>query len=85
MSEVQKPVEETPVAPEVSVTEPVVPATEAAGEAPKETPAETTEAPAAETTEAAPEATTEPAKEEAKEVTPATDGVLGHKGPGLVK
>jgi hypothetical protein len=91
MSEVQKPVEETPVV--VPAAEPVVEApaaTEAAAteapaaEAPKETPVENGEATpaAAETTEA----TAEQSKEEAKEeITPATEGVLGHKGPGLVK
>ncbi|GFF98112.1 hypothetical protein IFM61392_00108 [Aspergillus lentulus] len=91
MSEVQKPVEETPVV--VPAAEPVVEApaaTEAAAtetpaaEAPKETPVENGEATtaAAETTEA----TAEQPKEEAKEeITPATEGVLGHKGPGLVK
>ncbi|KMK62514.1 conserved lysine-rich protein [Aspergillus fumigatus Z5] len=90
MSEVQKPVEEAPVA--VPTTEPVeapaateAAATEApAAEAPKETPVENGEATpaAAETTEA----TAEQPKEEAKEeITPATEGVLGHKGPGLVK
>ncbi|KAH2762336.1 hypothetical protein KXW10_009805 [Aspergillus fumigatus] len=90
MSEVQKPVEETPVA--VPTAEPVeapaateAAATEApAAEAPKETPVENGEATpaAAETTEA----TAEQPKEEAKEeITPATEGVLGHKGPGLVK
>ncbi|EER28054.1 hypothetical protein CPC735_033900 [Coccidioides posadasii C735 delta SOWgp] len=71
MSEAQKPVEETPVAPPAAET--AAPTTEAqppAAEAPKDAPAE-------------PE---EPAKEEQKaEVTPATDGVLGHKAPGLVK
>ncbi|PGH08120.1 hypothetical protein AJ80_07914 [Polytolypa hystricis UAMH7299] len=78
MSEAQKPVEETPVvAP--AATEPA-PAAEAA--APAETPAE----PAPAATEAATEAAEEPAKEEPKaEVKPATDGVLGFKGPGLVK
>ena len=78
MSEVQKPVEETPVA-APAVVEPA-PATEAA--APAETPAE----PAASSTEPATETVQEPAKDETKaEVEPATDGVLGFKGPGLVK
>ncbi|KAJ5732713.1 hypothetical protein N7493_004194 [Penicillium malachiteum] len=83
MSDVQKPVEETPVA---------VPAVETAVEAPA---TETTEAPQ-ETTEAAPvveEAaadkpaeTAEAPKEDVKEeVKPASEGILGHKGPGLVK
>ncbi|KMU78920.1 hypothetical protein CISG_07437 [Coccidioides immitis RMSCC 3703] len=71
MSEAQKPVEETPVAPPAAET--AAPTTEAqppAAEAPKDAPAESEE----------------PAKEEQKaEVTPATDGVLGHKAPGLVK
>ncbi|GIK03123.1 hypothetical protein Aspvir_007192 [Aspergillus viridinutans] len=91
MSEVQKPVEETPVA--VPAAEPVAEApaaveaaaTEApAAEAPKETPVENAEATpaAAETTEAPAEQPKEEAKEE---ITPATEGVLGHKGPGLVK
>ncbi|GFF41163.1 hypothetical protein IFM46972_06445 [Aspergillus udagawae] len=91
MSEVQKPVEETPVA--VPAVEPVVEAPAAAeaaatvapaAEAPKETPVENGEATpaAAETTEAPAEQPKEEAKEE---ITPATEGVLGHKGPGLVK
>ncbi|RHZ74685.1 hypothetical protein CDV55_108431 [Aspergillus turcosus] len=94
MSEVQKPVEETPVA--VPAVEPVAEApaavetaaTEApAAEAPKETPVENGEAAAAAAPAAAEttEAPAEQPKEEAKEITPATEGVLGHKGPGLVK
>lgn len=86
MSEVQNTVEETPVA--VAATEaPVVVVPEAAAAAaPQETAAETTDAAAPTTTAEAPtEAATEQPKEEAKEITPATDGVLGHKGPGLVK
>ncbi|RAO65535.1 uncharacterized protein BHQ10_001547 [Talaromyces amestolkiae] len=85
-AEVTKPVEETvaPVA-ETSVAEPAPAITEPVAEVPAEAaPAtEATEAPAAETTEAA---AVEAPKEEAKEeVTPATDGTLGYKGPGLVK
>ncbi|KUL91492.1 hypothetical protein ZTR_01609 [Talaromyces verruculosus] len=85
-AEVTKPVEETvaPVA-ETPVAEPAPAVTEPAAEAPAEAaPAtEATEAPAAEATEAA---AVEAPKEEAKEeVTPATDGTLGYKGPGLVK
>ncbi|KAI9932903.1 hypothetical protein ASPWEDRAFT_22657 [Aspergillus wentii DTO 134E9] len=93
MSDVQKPVEETPAATPAAApaaetpaaTE--TPATEApAAETTQETPAETTEAaPAAENTEAPAEEPKEDKKEEAKEVTPATEGVLGYKGPGLVK
>ncbi|RAH45195.1 uncharacterized protein BO95DRAFT_464264 [Aspergillus brunneoviolaceus CBS 621.78] len=93
MSEVQKPVEETaapvvapvteaPAVTEVAATEP------AAAEAPKETPAEATEAtPAAPAEEPKADAPAEEAKEEPKkeEVTPAEEGVLGYKAPGLVK
>ncbi|EAW10672.1 uncharacterized protein ACLA_051440 [Aspergillus clavatus NRRL 1] len=97
MSEVQKTVEEIPAA--VPAVAPVAeapvateaPATEApvVAEAPKETPVESTEAAPA-VTEATTEAATEQPKEEAKEETkeeiaPATEGVLGHKGHGLVK
>ncbi|EZF27033.1 hypothetical protein A7C99_1461 [Trichophyton rubrum] len=83
MSEVQKPAEETPaVVPETTttaatetpaVTEPVAAATAT----PEEPVKAAEEAPAAE----------EPAKEEPapKEITPATDGQLGYKAPGLVK
>lgn len=86
MSEVQKPVEETPVA--VPTAEPVeapaateAAATEApAAEAPKETPVENGEA-----TPAAAETTEATAEQPKEEITPATEGVLGHKGPGLVK
>ncbi|KAL1857345.1 hypothetical protein Plec18170_003467 [Paecilomyces lecythidis] len=87
MSDTQKPVEETPAAAPATETPAEAPATETpAAEAPKDTPAESTEA--APATEGAAEETAkeEPAKEEAKkEVTPATDGVLGYKAPGLVK
>lgn len=74
MSEAQKPVEETAVAvPAEAPAATETPATEA--EAPKETPVEASEGAAA-----------EQAKEEAKEeITPASEGVLGHKGHGLVK
>ncbi|OKL59968.1 hypothetical protein UA08_04614 [Talaromyces atroroseus] len=89
-TEATQPVEEAPAA-APAVAEPVAaepaPATEAAPEAPAAETTETTEAaPAAEATEAT-EATAEAPKEEAKEeeVTPATDGTLGYKGPGLVK
>lgn len=69
MSEVQKTVEETPA----------VAPTEA-------TPVTGLEVPAAtESAEAPAEAPKEEAAKEPKEVTPATDGVLGYKGPGLVK
>ncbi|GKZ37733.1 hypothetical protein AbraIFM66950_009416 [Aspergillus brasiliensis] len=96
MSDVQKPVEETPAAAPA-----VAPATEApaatetpatetpAAEAPQETPAETTEAaaPAAAEESKAAETPAEEPKEETKqeEVTPASEGVLGYKAPGLVK
>ncbi|OJJ49350.1 hypothetical protein ASPZODRAFT_129788 [Penicilliopsis zonata CBS 506.65] len=92
MSDVQKPVEETPVAaPAVETPVESAPAAEPATEAPVETPAETTAEAPAEVTETPAEAPKEESKEEAKkeeeakEVTPATDGVLGYKGPGLVK
>ncbi|OJI86739.1 hypothetical protein ASPTUDRAFT_188095 [Aspergillus tubingensis CBS 134.48] len=96
MSDVQKPVEETPAAAPA-----VAPATEApaatetpatetpAAEEPKETPAETTEAaaPAAAEESKTEETPAEQPKEEPKqeEVTPASEGVLGYKAPGLVK
>ncbi|KAJ5892560.1 hypothetical protein N7504_009251 [Penicillium tannophilum] len=86
MSDVQKPVEETPVV--VPAAEPAVevPATTEATEAPKET---TEVAPVEETATdklAETEAPKEEAKEEAKEeVKPASEGILGHKAPGLVK
>ncbi|KAJ5779425.1 hypothetical protein N7457_007145 [Penicillium paradoxum] len=73
MADVQKTVEETPVVPAAETA--VETAPEATAEAPTEA-AETTATPAVEN-EAA-----EPAKEEVK---PATEGVLGYKGPGLVK
>lgn len=92
MSDAQKPVEETPAAApaETPAAEPAA-ADAPAAEAPKETPAETSEPAAesaaapAETTEAAAEPAKEEAAKENKEVTPATDGVLGYKAPGLVK
>lgn len=78
MSDVQKPVEETPAVVPATETTVETPAVEPTVEAPKETEAaETTATPAVENTEAA-----EPVKEEVK---PATDGVLGYKAPGLVK
>ncbi|KAL2853753.1 Pleckstrin homology domain-containing protein [Aspergillus pseudoustus] len=90
MSETQKPVEETPVvAPAAAIETPAAPAAEAAA---TETPA--AEAPAAEAPKEAaaetPAAATEETKadtpaEEAKEVTPASEGTLGYKAPGLVK
>ncbi|KAL4896709.1 Pleckstrin homology domain-containing protein [Aspergillus ambiguus] len=84
MSDTQKPVEETPAA--APATEAPAAAEAPAAEAPKETPA------AAESTEAAP-AAEEPKEEQPKEtkeepkkeVTPASEGVLGYKAPGLVK
>ncbi|KAJ5089532.1 hypothetical protein N7532_008216 [Penicillium argentinense] len=85
MSDVQKPVEETPAAVPAET-----PAEAATTEAPKET---TEDAPAAATEEAAAAdkpaetaETTEPAKEEAKEeVKPATEGYLGYKRSGTLK
>lgn len=82
MSEAQKPVEEVPAA--VPATAPAAeptPAPEAPAPAVESTPAD---APATEATKETP-AAEEPAKEEVKEVTPATDGVLGYKAPGLVR
>ncbi|PQE21769.1 immunogenic protein [Rutstroemia sp. NJR-2017a WRK4] len=85
MSEVQKPVEEPVAAPapatiETPATEPIVES--ATEEAPAATADVTTEAPVAEepATETAAEAA--PA---AKEVKPIEEGVLGYKGPGLLK
>ncbi|KAE8354085.1 Pleckstrin homology domain-containing protein [Aspergillus coremiiformis] len=91
MSDAQKPVEETPVTAPAAA-----PATEApvettatetpAAEAPKETPAENVEAPPAPAEDKKDEVAAEQPKEEAKEeVTPASEGLLGHKAPGLVK
>ncbi|KAJ5810116.1 uncharacterized protein N7503_002334 [Penicillium pulvis] len=86
MSDVQKPVEETPVVIPAAETAVEVPATTEATEAPKET---TEVAPVEETATDKPaetEAPKEEAKEEAKEeVKPASEGILGHKAPGLVK
>ncbi|KAJ5168310.1 uncharacterized protein N7482_003904 [Penicillium canariense] len=83
MSDVQKPVEETPA---------VVPATEPVAEAPAATETPAVEAPkeeavpetAADETTATPEVveTAEAVKEEVK---PASEGTLGYKAPGLVK
>ncbi|PYH42093.1 uncharacterized protein BP01DRAFT_304088 [Aspergillus saccharolyticus JOP 1030-1] len=92
MSEVQKPVEETPApvaAPATeapAVAEVAAPET-AAVEAPNEIPAEATEATPATAEEPKADAPAEEAKEEPKkeEVTPASEGVLGYKAPGLVK
>ncbi|KAB8079137.1 Pleckstrin homology domain-containing protein [Aspergillus leporis] len=91
MSDVQKPVEETPIAaPAVApVTEAPAAETTAtetpAVEAPNETAAENAEAAPAAAEDKKDEAATEQPKEDAKEVTPASEGVLGHKAPGLVK
>jgi hypothetical protein len=86
MSDTQKPVEETPVA--APVTDAPAATETPATEAPKETPAaaESSEAaPATEETKKEEEQPKEEAKEEPKEVTPASEGVLGYKAPGLVK
>ncbi|PYH99150.1 hypothetical protein BO71DRAFT_394721 [Aspergillus ellipticus CBS 707.79] len=94
MSDAPKPVEETPAAVPAAA-----PATEApaatettatetvAAETPKDTPAEATEAAPAATEESKADAPAEESKEEAKkeEVTPASEGILGYKAPGLVK
>lgn len=95
MSEAQKPVEEVPTqapATETPAENNTNAATETpAAEAPKENPAENnTEATPAPATETANnnETPAEQPKEdqkESKEVTPATEGVLGYKAPGLVK
>ncbi|PGH32684.1 hypothetical protein GX50_04531 [[Emmonsia] crescens] len=84
MSEVQKPVEETPAA--VPAIEPAMdtPAadTAPAAETAAETPATATSEPAADASAAGEES----AKEEPKaEIIPASEGVLGYKAPGLVK
>lgn len=93
MSEVQKPVEQTPaVAPATETT----PATEAPAAAEtSETPTAATEAApaeqaegakdAAENKDAAAEQPKEDSKDAKKEVTPASEGQLGYKAPGLVK
>ncbi|RFU30507.1 hypothetical protein B7463_g5819, partial [Scytalidium lignicola] len=74
MSEVQKPVEPTATAPAAKI-----PAAESpAAKSPNDISAAITDTPIAQQKE-------EPTKGEAKEVTPATDGVLGYKAPGLVK
>ncbi|KAI9738633.1 MAG: hypothetical protein M1834_008138 [Cirrosporium novae-zelandiae] len=91
MSEVQKPVEETPAS-VPAATEPVeaVAATEAAPAADEAKPAETPAVESAgETAAPTEDATAEPkteeaAKEEAK-VEPIYEGVLDYKGPGLLK
>ncbi|PYI12410.1 hypothetical protein BO78DRAFT_3309 [Aspergillus sclerotiicarbonarius CBS 121057] len=90
MSEAQQPIEETPAAtPAVAPTTEAPAATEtpatetAAAEAPQETPAETTEAAPAAAEEPKADAPKEEPKQE--EVTPASEGVLGYKAPGLVK
>lgn len=70
MSEAQNPVAEAPVAAATNETPVVAEASAVSAEAPAESPE--------------PAAAEQPTKE-AKDVTPATDGVLGHKGPGLVK
>ena len=84
MSEVQKPVEEPVVAPTTetpAVAEPVeetkpVEETPAVAETATETPAAT------ESTPAATEEVAAPVKEEVK---PIEEGILGYKGPGLIK
>ncbi|WEW55754.1 hypothetical protein PRK78_001187 [Emydomyces testavorans] len=82
MSEAQKPVEETPVA--APATETPAAATEAP--APVSEVTAPVDAPATEAPKDTPAQPEVPAKEESKaEVTPATDGVLGYKAPGLVK
>ncbi|RFU24486.1 hypothetical protein B7463_g11853, partial [Scytalidium lignicola] len=79
MSEVQKPVEEP------SATAPA--AKIPAAEVPNDMSAATTDVAAAAVTTDTPaeQLKEEPTREKAKEVTPATDGVLGYKAPGLVK
>lgn len=94
MSEVQKPVEETTAAAPATETTPApaveTPAVEsttgeaaaAPAEASQETPAENTEASKDADNKDAP---AEQPKEDKKEVTPASEGQLGYKAPGLVK
>lgn len=84
MSDVQKPVEEPVVAPttETPVVSEPVPETKPVEET-TASPETTTETPAV--AEAAPATTEEaaaPVKEEAK---PIEEGILGYKGPGLIK
>jgi len=71
---------------EASKTTEETPVVDAAQAVPEqtETPAAPAEVPAAETTEAAAPAAEEP-KSEAVEVVPASEGVLGYKGPGFLK
>lgn len=94
MSEAQKPVEE--VQNQAPATEtPAENNTAAAdtnketpAEAPKDTPAESTDAnpaPAAESNETPAADQPKEDQKESKEVTPASEGVLGYKAPGLVK
>ncbi|KAL5334714.1 Pleckstrin homology domain-containing protein [Aspergillus crustosus] len=92
MSEIQKPLEETPVvAPVAPATETPVATTEATTteapvvEPPKETITETPEAAAVATSAAAEETNTEETKEEPQEIKPASESTLGYKAPGLVK
>ena len=95
MSEVQKPVEETPAAAPATETTPATetPAAETTNEAPAAAteaaaaPAEQAEGTkdAAENKDAAVEQPKEESKDAKKEVTPASEGQLGYKAPGLVK
>ncbi|KAE8144155.1 Pleckstrin homology domain-containing protein [Aspergillus avenaceus] len=93
MSDTQKPVEETPVAAsttapvtDTTVTEATIGTETPAAEAPQETPAGNTEAtPAPEEDKGDETATEQPKEDKKEEVTPASEGVLGHKAPGLVK
>jgi hypothetical protein len=75
MSDTQKPTEETTAPAEAAETPAPAPAVDAPAEASADV---VTEVPPAAATE-------EPPKEEEtkKEVTPATEGVLGYKAPGL--
>ncbi|KAG4034979.1 hypothetical protein MFRU_002g03280 [Monilinia fructicola] len=92
MSEVQKPtVEEQVAAPAPAITTTEAPAVEPVPETKTEEPVAPTEStePTAETPavveEPSAEAATEAAAPAAKEVTPVEEGVLGYKGPGLLK
>ncbi|RAL68221.1 hypothetical protein DID88_008924 [Monilinia fructigena] len=92
MSEVQKPtVEEQVAAPAPAITTTEAPAVEPVPETKAEEPVAQTE-PAEPTTETpavveepSAEAATEAAAPAIKEVTPVEEGVLGYKGPGLLK
>ncbi|KAJ6171029.1 Pleckstrin homology domain-containing protein [Penicillium chermesinum] len=82
MSDVQKPVEEVPAAVPATETTEASTTTEASAEVPAAEETLATEEAAKPAEETKPEEAKEETKEEVK---PATEGVLGHKAPGLIK